>query len=435
MKDSKVLNTNPTKFIIAGLLVILLFFGGIGAWSIYFPFQGAVIAPGTVKVSGERKVVQHLEGGIIDKILVREGDRVEKGDVLIKLKSAKVVSNVDLLQGRLWAKLAESARLTAEMTMESEITWPESLLENRSNPEVQEIMDKEEDIFQSRREDLKGKISLYKSQIKQLENRIDGAKEELAAQKEVIANLNEELDAKRPLLKDKFMGKPQILELERMLADNKGRKGKLKQNIAEHKQKIEEFKLRIVDIKNQYREKAVSKLGEVKDTIFEIREQIKPQLDIKRRLQVKAPMSGEVINMRVNSEDSGVLRAGMPLLDIVPAESELKIYARVRPQDITKVRKGQKTKVQLSAFERDTVPPLPGDVTYVSPDLITEERQNGSSRYYEVHVDVEKAALKEHNAYISPGMPVACYITTDKRNVISYLLNPLLKNVDRALRE
>ncbi|MEA1968535.1 MAG: HlyD family type I secretion periplasmic adaptor subunit [Thermodesulfobacteriota bacterium] len=433
-QKSKVLSTNPTKFIIAGLLVIFFFFGGLGVWSVYFPFQGAVIAPGIVKVSGERKVVQHLEGGIIDEIFVKEGDKVEKNDILIRLKSTRVEANVDLLQGRLWAKMAVADRLHAETGMDVSISWANELLECK-NKNVLKIMEGEEKIFQSRRSDIKGKISLYHSQIKQLWNRIDGAKEEYNTQKDIIMNLEEELEVKKGLFQDKYMGKPEIMAMQRSHFEHKGRRGMLKQNIAEYMQKIEEFKLRIVDIENQYREKAITQLGEVKDIIFEIQEQIKPAVDTRHRLTVRAPMSGEIINMRVHSEESGVISAGMPLLDIVPANSILIIDARIRPQDITRVHKGQKTKVTLSAFNRDTTPPVPGIVTYISPDLISEQTPRGMTSYYVAHIEVTQKVLKENNAYLSPGMPAACYITTDTRSVISYLLEPLLINADRSMRE
>lgn len=433
-KNNKVINTNPRRFIIAGFLVIFCFFGGIVAWSVYFPFQGAVIASGVVKVFGEKKVVQHLEGGIVDKIYIREGDKVNKGDVLIELKSSQVNANVDLLQGRLWAKLAEASRLNAEITMDSKIKWSKELLESKENEEVAQVMANEQDIFKYRISDMQGKILLYNSQIKQLGNRINGANEELKTQDEIIANLNEELGAKRPLLKDQYMGKSNILELERSLAQFKGRKAKLKQDIAEFFQMIQELKLRIVDIQNQYREKAVSRLGEIKDIIFEIEEQIKPYVDARKRLKIKAPISGEIINLSVNSE-SGVIQSGMPLLEIVPADSKLIIEAQVRPQDIISVQKGQKTKVQLSAFQRKSTPPVSGKVVYISPDLISRQTYGGTVSYYVAHVEVNKKDLEDKNAYLSPGMPVACYITTDKRNVISYLLGPLLENVDRAMRE
>ncbi|CCK79566.1 HlyD family type I secretion periplasmic adaptor subunit [Desulfobacula toluolica] len=432
---NKILNTNPLKYIIAGLFVIALFFGGITVWSVYFPFQGAVIASGVVKVSGERKVVQHLEGGIIEKIFIKEGDTVKEGDVLIELKGSQVSSNVDLLRGRLRAKQAEAARLRAEAGMKSKIVWPKEFDKLKTNPEIVENIATETDIFTSRRSDIQGKIELHHSQIKQLENRIEGAREELGSQVEIIENLEEDLKSKRPLLKEKYMGKTNILELERSLSTYKGQKGKLNQDIAQFLQMIEELKLRIVDIENQYREQAVSKLGDVTDVIFEIKEQIKPQLDAKERLEIRAPVSGVVINMQVHSEDSGVIRPGMPLLEIVPEDLKMIISTQVRPQDIISVKKGQDTKVQLAAFQRKSTPPIKGRVTYVSPDLMSQQTAQGTMSYYEAHVEVDKNDLKAKNAYLSPGMPVACYITTDQRTVISYLLGPLLKNVDMAMRE
>ena len=429
------LNTSPTKYVVAGLLVIGLFFGGLIVWSIYFPFQGAVIASGLVKVSGERKVVQHLEGGIVERIFVKEGDKVLKNDILVELQSSQVSSNVDLLQGRLWAKEAEAARLKAEAGLKSKITWPAKFGQLKDNAEVIENISTEKDIFQSRRSDIEGKIKLYNSQIKQLGSRINGAKEELKSQDEIIENIEEDLKSKRPLVKDQYMGKSNILELERSLAGHRGRKGKLNQDIAEFHQMIQELKLRIVDTKNRYKEEAVSRLGEVTDIIFEIKEQVKPQLDAKKRLEIRAPISGIVINMQVNSEGSGVIRSGMPLLEIVPDDMKMIIEAKVRPQDITSVKKGQNTKVQLSAFQRKSTPPVRGTVTYVSPDLMGQNTPQGMLSFYEAHVEVDSDDLKDKNAYLSPGMPVACYITTDKRTVISYIMGPLLKNIDLAMRE
>jgi epimerase transport system membrane fusion protein len=434
-EKNTILNTDPTRYIIAGLLVIVLFFGGLTAWSVFFPFQGAVIASGVVKVFGEKKMVQHLEGGLINKIFVKEGDRVSAGDVLIELTSSQVSANVDLLRGRLWAKQAEASRFKAEAGMKSEIAWSEEFEKLKGNREISEIILTEERIFSSRRSDLQGKVELYNSQIKQLGNRIEGAKEELKSLEEIILNLEEDLKSKRPLVKDKYLGKTNVLELERALSEQKGRRGKLNQDIAQFHQMIQEFQLRIVDIENQYKETAVSALGQVTDTIFELQEQIKPQLDAKERLEIRAPISGTVINMQIHSEESGVVRPGMPLLEIVPEDLKMIIKVQVRPQDIVSVKEGQDTKVQLAAFQRNSTPPVKGKVTYVSPDLLTQQTAQGFISYYEAHVEVDKEDLAAKNAYLSPGMPVSCYITTEKRTVISYLLDPLLKNVDTALRE
>lgn len=435
MKNNQVLNTNPLKYIIAGLFVIAIFFGGLGVWSVYFPFQGAVIASGVVNVSGERKMVQHLEGGIINKIFVKEGDEVTQGDVLIELKSSQVSSSVELLQGRLWAKQAEAARLRAEAGMKSSISWPKTLKGLKKNPEITQILATEKDIFVSRRSDLQGKIKLYHSQISQTRNRIEGAREELKSVTEIILNLEEDLTSKRPLLAEKYMGKTDILTLERSLAEYRGRKGKLNQDIAQFTQMIQEFELRIVDMENQYKDEAVSKLGEVTDLIFDLKDQITPMLDAQHRLEVRAPVSGVVLNIQVHSEDSGVIRPGMPLLEIVPKDLRMMVKAQVRPQDIISVKKGQPTKVQLAAFQRNSTPPIKGKVTYVSPDLMNQETPRGEMSYYEVHVQVDEVDLKAHNAYLSPGMPAVCYITTESRTVISYLLDPLLQNVDKAMRE
>jgi len=182
---------------------------------------------------------------------------------------------------------------------------------------------------------LHGKTQLYLSQIKQLGNQIEGAKQELKSVEEIIANLKEDLASKRPLLKEKYLGKTDILELERSLSQYRGRRGKLNQEIAQYNQMIQERRLQILDIENQYRETSVSMLGEVTDTIFELEEQIKPQLDASERLKIRAPISGVVINMEVHSEDSGVIQPRMNLLEIVPENSILIVEARVRPQDIT----------------------------------------------------------------------------------------------------
>ncbi len=435
MDINKLLDTNPKYFIAAGLAVIVLFFGGLTAWSVLFPFEGAVIVSGTVKVDGHKKVVQHLEGGIIDSIHIREGDFVNKGELLVKLKSSQITSNVELFQGRLWSKLAQEARLNTELLFTEAINWPETLLENKEKKEVKEIMETEKEIFESRKQGLEVEISLHKSQVLQLHKRINGQKEELDAHNETIDNFNEELSAKKELLANNHMGKIQILELQRQLSEYKGKKGRLKQDIAELNQKVEEVRIRIQNLKNTYREEAVNQMGEVKDVIFEIREKIKPYLDARQRLEVKAPISGQAINVMVNTEGSGIIKPGMSLLEMVPENSPLIITGKINPKDIASVKKGQEAKVQLVPFQRDQIPPLPAKVSYVSADLKTDKTSNGGMSYYEVYVVLDKDVLEQNSAYLSPGMPVVCYITTDKRNIISYIIDPLLRNVDQALKE
>jgi HlyD family type I secretion membrane fusion protein len=429
------LNTNPRPYIISGIVIIVLFFGGILAWSAFLPFYGAVIAPGIVKVSGNKKIVQHLEGGIVDEVLVRDGDAVKKGQVLIKLKSEKIDANIDLLQGKLNFKLAELARLRAESVMARSINWPEELIARKDDPGVVSVIKEELEIFNSRRKDLLNKISLYESQIIQLGKQKKGIEAQLKAQENILLALKDELASKEDLFRDNYIDKPQILELKRKVAEVEGRKESLAQSIAQIEQKIEEFNLRILDIKNSYKENSISELRKVTDEIFSLREQLRPLLDAKKRLEIVAPITGVVLNLRVHSEDSRVIKPGEPLMEIVPENSEMIIEARIRPNEITRVYKNQKARVQLSAFDRRSTPPVPGTVIYVSADQITTSTSGGVQSFYVAHVKVDEAELKKVGAYLYPGMPAVCYLTTKKRTILGYLLEPLLKMADQALRE
>lgn len=433
--EQEIISANPRKYIIAGLLIIAVFFGGLGAWAAFFPFSGAVIAPGIVKVSMERKTVQHLEGGIVDKIFVKGGDLVEKGQVLVRLKSTRVAASVSLLQGQLWVKTAEFARLKAESRFADTIVWPDSLPNVEKEPSLAKILQEENEVFISRKKDLLGKTRLYISQIEQLKQKILGAEEEMSAHKKIIASIHEELTAKEALYKDRYIDKAQLLTLRRGLAEREGQAGALRQVIAETGQKIEEMKLRIIDLRNTYQEKAIFELSRVSDQIFEIREKLKPTLDQQERLEIRAPVAGEVINLQIHSEDGGVIRPGDPLMDIVPKNAELIVEAHIRTDNITKVQKGQLTKVQLTAFNRRKIPPIEGVVTYISADQLTERTSAGDIPYYVAHIKVNEKDLEESGAYLSPGMPAVCYVTTEMRTILDYLLDPIIENIDQALRE
>lgn len=430
--EQKILETNPRSIIWTGVGVILFFFGGLLAWSAFLPFYGAVVAQGTVKVSQNKKVVQHLEGGIIDKILVREGDEVKAGQVLIRLRDERIEASVALNQGHLWAKIALAARLRAESQLATEVTWPEDLL-NATEPEALLAREKEHEVFISRLRDMEGKISLYNSQIEQLRQQASGAQAQLTAQQDIISSLRAEIEAKEVLLKEQFIDKAQILELKRRLSTSEGQAGSLRQNIAEGRKRIEELRLRIVDLRNTYREQAISELSSVSDEIFQLREQLRPMRDSQKRLDITAPVDGIVLNLLVHSEDSAVIRPGEPIMDIVPQGAKLVIEGRIMPTEITKVGKGQKAEIILSAFDRRTMPRFSGVVDYVSADQLVQETSMGSMPFYVVHVLVNEDELREAGAYLYPGMPAECYITTEKRTILSYLLEPFLKVMDKAL--
>jgi HlyD family type I secretion membrane fusion protein len=300
---------------------------------------------------------------------------------------------------------------------------------------AREAMQKEQDIFQSSRNSLQKRISMLKNQIEQLRENIQGAQEEMQAQEEIIAALKEELQAKEELLQEEYLDKSEILSLRRTLAEHKGRKGSLRQRIAESREKIQEKKLSIESQRSEYREEATTQLSKVNDRLFELRQQLVPSLDKSERLKVRAPISGEVVNMQVHSEDGGVIQPGKPILDIVPKNAELVVECRIRQDQITKVQTGQQARVQLAAFNRVTTPQVKGQVTWVSADRIEERTPRGTQSYYKAHVQVDQESLQEADAYLSAGMPATAFITTEERTFLTYILEPILLNMDRAVRE
>ncbi len=433
--QEKSLRTNPKPLIIAGFAVILVFFGGIAAWSAFLPFSGAVIATGSVKISQERQTVQHLEGGIVEDILVREGDSVESGDVLMRLRRPETDAQVSMIRSQIRARTAQASRLRAESRMADEIQWPESILSRRDDPEVADVMEMEHEIFTSRRTSLNGRISLHESQIAQLREQVVGLQEEFEAQKEIVETLEEEIEAKQALYEADHIDRTEILELTRRLAEHRGRAGRLRQDIAETRQKKEELRLQIVNLRDNYMEEAFTDLGSVQDDIYELNDRLLPQLDAQSRLTLRAPIAGEIINMQVHSRTTGVIQPGQEILDIVPRGAELIVEARVQPDDITSIMKGQSVRVQITPFNRRTTPPVNGVVEHVSGDHVTRETARGEETYYITHIRIDQAELDEAGIYLSPGMPAVSYIETEERTILGYLLDPIIEMMDRSLRE
>ncbi len=436
--DAKVARAMPRagRIIFAGVVVIGVFFGGLAVWAAFFPFSGAVIAPGIIKVATNNRVIQHLEGGIVDSIFVKEGDHVSKGDLLLRLQSAKIDASVDLLRSRLWALMARKARLEAQSRMADQVEWPQELLSLRSNSKVASIIASEKEVFRAALSDLKGKISLYRAQVAQLRKAIGGYQAELAARRELVASLKEELKAKESLYKEKYIDKVQILELRRKLAEAKGEMGRITHQIAEMEKKIDEIELQIIDLKNRYREQAVTELNKVLKEMVDIRQQIRPLLDAKKRLEIRAPVAGKVFNIMINTRRGSVIKPGEPIMEIVPDGSDLIAEAYIRSKDIAHVHPGQKVRVNLLAFNRRVVPPMPGRVTYISPDLIRRRGRGGRVMgVYKIHVSIDQGQVKRFHVFLMPGMPVVCYVMTKPRTILSYLLEPLLEMVHASLRE
>lgn len=424
---------DPRTIIKQGLLVVLCFFGTIVLWMIFGEISGAVIAPGKIKIETERKTVQHLEGGIVESLLVQEGDTVVEGQTLLILKSVQVDASASLLHKQLVAQMAMYERASVEKTMGNTLEWSPELIVLAGGYDS-ETLKGEHTIFESRRDAIQGQFSLLKAQISQLDTRVSGLRDQIAAEDRIIATLQEELGAKRKLFEQHYLEKSQILELERNLASHEGNRGQLRQSVAESRERVAEVKLRMEDIKHQFIANATSEYGRLQTEIAQTQERMRPYSDAQERLQVTAPVSGRVVDLKVHS-NGGVVRAGEPLMDIVPEDNPLIAETQVPVNKITEVYVGQEAKVQLDAFDSRLVPQIPGKVIYISADRFEERTFNGMMPYYLCHVTIDPESLEKEEAWLSPGMPVTVFITTKKRSVLSYFIEPLKKNWDRALRD
>lgn len=412
---------NLQHIMLSGFIILGVFFGGFGLWATFAKLSGAVIAQGTVKVDLNRKAVQHREGGIVQEILVREGDQVKSGQPLVILSDMQVDASVMMLRNQLALMLAKQARLEAQRDMKTTITWPSELAEIEHLPDVRDIMQAEVSILREERQSLEGQIRLMQEQI-------SGFKAQVKAEEQIIEAFNEELTAKMELQRNKYLEKTPVLELQRNLANHQSIK-----SVAQ--QKVSEMSMRIIELRKEFVQKATSQYGEVQGKAVEMRERLRPSTDAQARLVISAPVSGTVMDMTVFTLGA-VVRPGERLMDVVPQGEPLIIEADVQVKDIANVYVGQNAKVQLSAFSRNEAAPFDAKVGYVSPDRTLVRMGAGEMPIYKIHVEIPKEELAhQKNIEMTAGMPAVVFITTKERTLVDYILQPLTENFSHALRE
>ena len=425
--------SDSRHIILAGMIIVLVFFGLGGTWISLAKISGAVIASGEVRVDTERKTVQHLEGGIVKQIHVRNGDHVQRGQTLVTLDSSRIVSMTQQIKLRLAAARLADVRLLAERDMQEKVNWPDSE-GNIDKVKFDELLESAQKVFQSRREALTEQTSLIEKQIDQLAQQEISLQGRIDAEGKIITALKDELGAKQVLYERQYIDKTRILELKRNIAEHEGILAQLHGSRSEAGERIAELRLRISAMQGEYRQNAIEEHNRNQQDLYDLQQQLLPLLDASQRLNITAPVAGEVLAMQVQSV-GGVIRPGEPILDIVPEDSPLIVECNIHVKDITHLHEGQAADVQLVAFEQRTTPKIHGKVVYISADRIMKRTAYGEMPNYVVHVELDKDQLKENNLYISAGMPAAVFIKTEPRTVLDYFLEPLKENFDRALRE
>lgn len=425
---------NPRHIVRQGLWLILIFFGIFGIWSFFGHISGAVVAPGTIKIENERKIVQHLEGGIVEEILVKEGEEVKAGQPLVVLESVAVDANTNITRKQALDLEARRVRLIAEKDQLDKLDWKQEVRDMAAELNALDVLSNEEKVFATRRDSFNTQIALLKTQLAQLKASERGLQDQLKAEGAILGALREELSAKRKLYQERYLEKSQILALEREVAGHQGSQGHLRQSIAESRQKAAELNLRIEEVSGRFIEQATTELAQVENDLVQARERIRPLADAKKRLQITAPVSGKVVDLKIHSR-GGVVHPGETLMDIVPHDNPLIIETQVPVNKITEVYVGQPALVQLDAFDTQVIPHMPGKVTYVSADRLEQPTYGGNMPYYLCYVEVDAEALKKNDLYLAPGMPATVFITTTEKTIIYYIFEPLIRNWDRALRE
>ncbi|MCP3446805.1 HlyD family type I secretion periplasmic adaptor subunit [Bradyrhizobium sp. CCGUVB14] len=418
---------------LAGNLLVLCFMLGLGTWASLAPLESAAIASGVVESESSRKTIQHLEGGIVRKILVSDGDIVRSGQTLIALDDTRAASEAQSLQGQLWDAAARAARLQAEQQRSERIAIPDALeQDSKQNGMAAAAVSAQQFIFQTRLQVHESQLAVVRERRRQVEKEIEGLKAQESATGQRVDIVREELDMVASLVNKGLERRPRLLNLQRELADVEGRRGEIAAQISRAGQVISEQQATLFKLESERQNEIAQSLREAQNQIFQLRERLLAARDQLSRTEVKAPEDGVITDLRIHTA-GGVIGAGAPLMDLVPRQDRLIVTARLRPEDIDVVHPGLNAEVHLVPYNQRRVPRLKGNVVQVSADRLLDKRTD--QPYYATRIRIDDAQIAANDIQIVPGMPVQVYITTGRGTVALYALRPLLDSFRGAFRE
>lgn len=414
-----------------GTNVCLWMIGGLLVWSALVSISGAVVTAGTVTFESNYKTVQHLDGGIVSKILVRNGDRVAKGDVLVRLEAASVQANHTVALGRVNEFLIQVARLEAERDGKAGFELPASA--DATEPAMARIARAQTELFQARKAARDGERRVLVERVTQIDNELVGLKAQLNARKKERELNARELATVIPLFEKGYVNQQRIGPLQREAARLEGEIGRLEADIAKMNASWSEADLRLKQSAKALTEAVVDELRKVQAGLAEAEETRKSLADKLDRIEIRAPRSGRVHAIAIHTE-GGVITPALPLMQIIPEDEALIVTAQLLPQDIDKVRVGQHAGVRFPAFNAHTTPRLEGTVARISPAEVTDK--DGRS-HFTATIEISAAELAKIGAghQLRPGMPAEVHVETVSRSILSYFVKPLSDALARTFRE
>ena len=422
------------KLNMVGLAVVVLLVGGIGGWAATSQLTGAVIAPGTLVVESNIKKVQHPTGGIVGELLVREGSRVEQGDIVMRLDDTMTRATLGVVRSQIDELMAREARLLAERDGADEIAFPEELTKRKHEKTVATALAGEDKLFHSRRSARTGQRAQLRERIAQSNEEIRGLSAQQEAKENEIKFISEEFTGVSHLYKQNLVSIQRFMSLQRDQARIQGERGVLIAEIARARAKISETELQIIQLDQDFRTEVLREQREAQGKIAELKERITAAEDQLKRVDLRAPQSGFVHQLAVHTV-GGVIGNGETIMVIVPTADKLVVEAKVAPQDIDQVIPGSATTVRIMAGNQRTMIDLNGEITYIAADL-TKDKDQQNLVYYQVRASIPEAEVRRlENLKLVPGMPAELFIQTHERTPLEYLLKPFQEQISRTFRE
>jgi epimerase transport system membrane fusion protein len=414
--------------------VLLVALVPLGAWMTFAPLSMAVVAPAFVKVDLNRRPVQHLEGGIVREVLVRDGQRVKAGDPVLILGDVGVDADRNRLRFRVLVEHAALARLLAEQVFAEAIAFPAEVLSAaKDDVRVAEALTKERALFKARRDSLASEVKLMKAQRVRVEQELSALRAQVAQAESSLVLQGKFYDANRGLLKDGFISPTRLDQIEATVADYSAKLEEQRSALARAEQRLVDSDLRIKSIENQYMQTASDQSKATGARLSEIEQELRKSEDAALRQIVVAPASGEVIDLRVTSPGA-VVRPGDAVAEIVPSDVGLLIEARIRPEDISHVSLEQRAQVKFTAFKYRSTAMVTGKVSYVSGDRLVDRASN--LPYYSVMIVADADSMRTVGELkVQAGMPAEVYIEGTKQTPLQYLVEPVTSTIRRAGRE
>lgn len=423
------------RYMIMGFVTLFVLVFGLGAWSLFTQMAGAVVGTGVVEVETKRQVVQHATGGVIGKIVVREGDIVKAGQTVLVFDDTFDRAELAVIESQLFALLGTRARSIAEQDEAPKPIFDKELVERaKASPTEAEIIRSQSELLLARRTTRDKQIEQLVERKLQIEKQNEGLAARIGALGIQLKFLEEDISAQNKLLEQGLTQRSRVSAFERDAAQARGSISESQASISENKARIAEMEFARINVSAQMREEAIKTLSETDAKVAELRERRNSILETLSRIEVKAPMEGRVFNLAVHAE-RGVVRAAEPIMEIVPDRANLVILVQIPPAQIDQVHEGQEAIIRFQTFDRRQTPDIKGKVKRVSADIITNERSGQSYFNATITLDPKEIGYLGPTAEIKPGMPVDAFIQTTMRTPFDYLVRPLTSYFGKSMLE